>query len=102
MCLGPLTRLGAQSCLGWTERLLNRTHREPVAPIVDALRIDTTAEEEQAPGIASGAERGRPVEAVRAAAAPRRPIAVAGASKEEAVAVGLALQVEAHNAVHRH
>ena len=88
---GRRSGLGAQSCLGWAERLLNRTNREPDVPIVEILRIDTTRIEAQAPGIASGEERSRPEVAARAAAAPRRTIAAAGASKEEAVAVGLAL-----------
>ena len=97
---GRRSGLEAQSCLGWAERLLNRTHREPVVPEAVILRIDTTRIEVQVPGIASGVERSRPVVAIRPAAAPRRTTAAAGASKEKPVAVGLALEVEAQNSVH--
>ena len=50
--------------------MLNRTHREPVVPIVVVLRIDTTRVEVQIPGITSRVERTRPVVAIRAAIVP--------------------------------
>ena len=69
--------------------MLNRTHREPVVPIVVVLRIDTTRVEVQVVGIPSRVERCRPVVAVRAAIVPRRAIAVARASEEKLSATTL-------------
>lgn len=63
--------------------MLNRTHREPVVPIVVVLRIHSTTVEVQVPSVAGRVERGRPVVAIGSAVVPRRTIAVAGASKEE-------------------
>ena len=81
----PLVLFGGKTIL------LNRAHREPVAPVADVLRTNTTTAKAQAPRITGRVERSRPVDTARTTVAPRRTIAVAGASKKQPIAIYLGL-----------
>ena len=71
--------------------LLNRAHREPVAPVVVVLWINTTIAKAQVPRIKGRVERSRPVATARTTEVPRCTTADAGASKKQPIAIYLGL-----------
>ena len=81
----PLVLFGGKTIL------LNRAHREPVAPVVVVLWINTTIAKAQVPRIKGRVERSRPVATARTTEVPRCTTAEAGASKKQPIAIYLGL-----------